>query len=147
MSTPQTFVAQAIADKSTLNPPICPEISPQLKVRGWAKPTRHTYPRPAHVDLRRPKILACHQNTHMGKSRIFPGFPLHARFTLSDLLFRNQNTRCGTRVRRCNEADVFDTPCRVSGSCARDGCLTNTGLRRPLRRCSDPQVDTSDTVG
>ena len=46
----------------------------------------------------------------------------------------------GTRIRRWNEAAVFDTPHKVSGSCVGDGRLPNTTLARPLRICSVPEA-------
>ena len=109
--TPQscrTLIAQVVADNKF--PPDLLTDLPALQKSGSTKDHKSVpdlVTCKVHVDLRRPNVLPFHQSTHMVKSRIFIGFPLPARFTISDLLFRNRNTRCG--IHRCNEAAVFDT--------------------------------------
>lgn len=130
-----------IGDNQTPNPPICFPISLLAKGRGWggegqqieARSSPWLVPWSAHVDLWRPNDLAFHQTAKMVKLRIFACFPLHARFTVSDLLSRNQDTRC--RAQKCNEAVVFDTSREVPGSCVRERKLfpPSTYLLRPPR--------------
>lgn len=120
-----------IGGGSIRNPPICPPISPPAKSpreKATRSPSSVFPGRPTLIYGVREFWLSIRARIWSSPGRIFAGFPPHARFTLSDLLFRNQNTRCGTGVRRCNEAAVFDAPHKVSGTCVG----TATPPTRPL---------------
>jgi len=70
----RTFVARIIGDRAnTKSPDLSSDLatSQMPEARGDESKPTGGIPSSAHADLRRPKILACHQSTHMVKSRIF----------------------------------------------------------------------------
>jgi len=137
--TPQDVYARIIGDKSTLDPPICPTISPQPKVRGQGQPPKPAgyIPWSAHGVQRFWLAIRTHIWSSLGFSPA-PSSTLVSLFRICCSGIRILVV--GSRIRRCNEAFVFDTSCRVSGSCVGDGCLANASPSHPLRICSDPWV-------
>ena len=134
----RTFVARIIGDRSTLNPPICPAISPPARC-----------PRPGATNRSRLGVFPGRPTLIYGVQRFWlairariwssPGFsrlPSPRSFRSFGSHVPELEYSLWDRIRRRNEAAVFDTSRWALGSCGGDGCLTNTSPGRPLRTCS-----------